>query len=70
MRQLREATIEELLGEMFSVRSVPMCYKQDTSRVYLVVRQSPASNDMNTEVEGCTALEAVSRQRLMKTQRT
>jgi hypothetical protein len=30
----------------------------------LVVRESPA---MNTEVEGSTALEAVSRQRLVKT---
>jgi hypothetical protein len=45
---------------------MPMCFKQDKSRVYLVVRQSPASKDMNTEVEGSTALEAVTRQRLMK----
>jgi hypothetical protein len=28
----------------------------------LVVRQSPASNDVNTEVEGPTALGAVTRQ--------
>jgi uncharacterized membrane protein len=31
MRQLRVATIEELLGEVFSVRSVLRCYKQDKS---------------------------------------
>jgi hypothetical protein len=33
LRQLRKATIEELLGEVFSVQSVPRCYKQDKSRV-------------------------------------
>jgi hypothetical protein len=31
------------------------------------VRQSPASKDLNTEVEGSTVLEAVTRQRLVKT---
>jgi hypothetical protein len=31
------------------------------------VRQSPASRDVNTEVEGSTALEAITRQRLLKT---
>jgi hypothetical protein len=30
--------------------------------VYLVVRQSPASKEVNTEVEGSTVLEAVTRQ--------
>jgi hypothetical protein len=38
------------------------CYKQDESRFQLVVRQLLASKDMNTEVEGSTALEAVTRQ--------
>jgi hypothetical protein len=35
-----------------------------------VVRESPASNDVNMEFEGSRALEAVTRQRLMKTQQT
>jgi hypothetical protein len=43
------------------VRSLPNCYKQEKSRVQLVVRQSVASKDMNTEVEGSTSLEAVTR---------
>jgi hypothetical protein len=56
VRQLRDATIEELLGEMFFVQPVPRCYKQVKSRVSLVVRQSPVSKDVNTEVERSTAL--------------
>jgi hypothetical protein len=70
VRQLREAAIEELLGDMRSMRSVPRCYKQDKSRFQLVLRESPISKDLNTEVEGSTALEAVTRQRLVKRQRT
>jgi hypothetical protein len=31
--QLHDATIEELLEVVFSVRSEPRCYKQDKSRV-------------------------------------
>jgi hypothetical protein len=34
------------------------------------VREPPVSKDVNTEVEGSTALEAVNRQRLVKTQQT
>jgi hypothetical protein len=34
------------------------------------VRQSPASKDVSTEDEGFTALQAVTRQRLLKTQQT
>jgi hypothetical protein len=34
------------------------------------VRQSPASKDVNTEVEGSTALEAVTRRRPVKIQQT
>jgi hypothetical protein len=49
-RQLRDATIE-LLEAAFSMRSIPRCYKQDKSRVSLVVRQSPASKGSNAEVE-------------------
>jgi hypothetical protein len=45
--------------------SVPRCYKQDKSRLQLVVRQN-----VNTEVEGFAALKAVTRQRLVKTQQT
>jgi hypothetical protein len=67
VRQLCDVTIEELLGEVFSMQSVQMCYKQDKFKVWLVVRQSPASKDVNTEVQGSTALEAVTRQRLVKT---
>jgi hypothetical protein len=33
MLQLHEATVEEQLGEVFSVRFVPRCYKQDKYRV-------------------------------------
>jgi hypothetical protein len=61
VRQLCDATIEELLGEVFTVGSVPRCFKQAKSRVQLVVRQSPASKDVNTEVERSTALEAVTK---------
>jgi hypothetical protein len=32
------------------------------------MRESPVSKDVNTEVEGSTALEAVTRRRLVKTQ--
>ena len=54
---------------MFSIRSVTRCCKQDKSRVQLVLRQSAASKDVNTEAEGSTALGAVTRQP-MKTQQT
>jgi hypothetical protein len=53
--------IEELLGEVFSVRSVKLCYKQDKSWILLVVRQSSASNGVDTEAEEATALEAVTK---------
>jgi hypothetical protein len=33
------------------VRSVMKCYKQDRSRVWLVMRQLPASKGVNTEAE-------------------
>jgi hypothetical protein len=55
-QHLHDATKEWLLGEKFSVRFVPRCYKQDKSGVRLVVRQSPVSEDVNTKVEGSTAL--------------
>jgi hypothetical protein len=50
------------------VRSVPRCYKQDKSRVSLVVRQSPASKDVNTEAEETTVLETITRRQLAKIQ--
>jgi hypothetical protein len=31
VRQLRDATIEELLEAVFSMQSMPRCYKQDES---------------------------------------
>jgi hypothetical protein len=37
--------------------------------VELVVRESPASKDVNTEAEKATPLETVTLQRLMNTQR-
>jgi hypothetical protein len=46
------------------MRSVP----KDKSRVESVVRQSPANKDVNMEAQGSAALEAVIRQRLVKTQ--
>jgi hypothetical protein len=49
---------------------VPRCHKQDKSRVQLVVEESQASKDVNTEVEVPAALKAVARQRLVKTQQT
>jgi hypothetical protein len=65
MRQLRDATKEELLEEVFSVRFMPRCYKQDKSRVYLVGRQSPASKGVNIKAE-----EAVIRRQPVKVQQT
>jgi hypothetical protein len=43
------------------MRSMPRCYKQAKSRLQLVVRQSLASKDINTEAEEAMALEAVTR---------
>jgi hypothetical protein len=68
VRKLRDARLEDLLGEAFSMRSVPKCYKQDKSRIQLVVRQSPASKGVKMELEESTAFEAVTRQRLVKIQ--
>jgi hypothetical protein len=69
MRQLCDTT-EELLVEVFSVESMQRCYKQYNSRVWLAIRMSPACKDMNMELDGSTALEAITRQRLVKTQQT
>jgi hypothetical protein len=38
VRQLHEVTMEELLGDVFYVGSMPRCYKQDKSRVLVVMR--------------------------------
>jgi hypothetical protein len=48
------------------MRSVPSCYKQDK----LVVRQLLDIKDVNTGDAGSMALEAVTKQRLVKTQQT
>jgi hypothetical protein len=45
-------------------------YNQDKCRFQLVVRQSPASKDVNTEAEGVTELEAAIRRQPMKIQQT
>jgi hypothetical protein len=62
-------TIDEVLKAVISMRSVPVLYNKDTSCVYRVVRQLPASNDMNLEAEESTALGAVARQPVLKTSR-
>jgi hypothetical protein len=38
-------------GTVFSVRSMPRCYKQDSWSNELVVRQSPAGKNVITEAE-------------------
>jgi hypothetical protein len=58
VRQLRDATIEELFEAVFSM---------EKSRVYLVGSQLPASKSVKTET---TAFEAVTRQRLVNTEQT
>jgi hypothetical protein len=63
--QLRNATLE-LLGQVFSVWSVPRCYKQGKSRVQLIVRYSPAREDVNKEAKEATALKAVTRRQPVK----
>jgi hypothetical protein len=45
-------TVEEVLGELgevFSVWSVSRCYKQDKSRVWLVIRELTAGENVSTE---------------------
>jgi hypothetical protein len=49
---------------------VPICYKQNKSRVQLVVRESPASKDVNTAAEEATALVAITRRQPMNIQQT
>jgi hypothetical protein len=44
--------------------------KLDSWRNELILRQSPASKDVNTEAEKATALEAVTRRRPVKLQQT
>jgi hypothetical protein len=44
MQQLRPATIKELLGELFSVRSVSRCYKQDKSSLVGIPHVEARSN--------------------------
>jgi hypothetical protein len=62
LRKLSDATIEKLLGDIFSMRSVPRCYKQDKYIILLFGRQSSASKVVNTEAEEATTLKAVARQ--------
>jgi hypothetical protein len=65
---------------MFSVRSVPrLCNEEqlrlrhsleEAEELELLVRQSPGSEDVNTEAEEATALEAVTRRQPVKIQQT
>jgi hypothetical protein len=62
--------MKELLEVVFAMRTVPRFYKQDKPRIWLVVRQLSAIKSVNTEAAEATALEAVTRQRLVKIQQT
>jgi hypothetical protein len=57
-------------GTGVSVRSMLKCYKQDRCSNEFAVRQWPASKDMNMEAKIATALEAVTRRQLVRTQQT
>jgi hypothetical protein len=65
-------------GEVFSVRTVPRRSSCNYERVLrrqleeydLVVRESPASKDVNTEAKEATALEAVTSRQPVKIQQT
>jgi hypothetical protein len=70
VRKLRDAGIEEVLGEVLYMRSVPTSYKQGESRILLFGRQSPANKGVNTEAEEATVLEAVNRRPSVKIQQT
>jgi hypothetical protein len=69
-----------MLGDMFSMRSVSKLHNQEQMRLrecletevrrVVVVRQSPASKDVNTEPEEATALEAVTARQPVKIQQT
>jgi hypothetical protein len=50
------------------MQSLPRCYRRNKSRIWLGVRQSPASNDTNTEDDEATALEAITRRQPVKLQ--
>jgi hypothetical protein len=68
----------EPLGEqqtVFPTRSVPICYKQGTSLevsqlLKRYVGYSPDSNEVRAEAEESPLLEAVTRERLVKTRQT
>jgi hypothetical protein len=68
VRQLRDAPIEKLLEAVFSVLYMQWCFKEDKSRVRVVVRQLPTNREVNMEVEGSTALVAVARRKPVKIQ--
>jgi hypothetical protein len=70
VRQLRDVTIKELLEAVFSIPSMPRCFKQDKPRILSVVRNSPASKDVKADVEEVTVLEAVARRQPVKIQQT
>jgi hypothetical protein len=70
VRKLHDTTIEELLGQVLSVRSVPRCSKQEKSKIELVVRESQVSNAVKTKAEEDTELKAVTRRQPVEIQQT
>jgi hypothetical protein len=78
-RSPRNAAIEKLLKEVFSVQSMPRLYNEEQLRLQEsletavrrvgVVRQSPANKDVNTEVENSTELKTVTGRQPMKAQK-
>jgi hypothetical protein len=54
------------IGRVFSVLSVPSCYKQDNWSNELLVEQSPVGKNVSTEADDIVGF--VIRQRLVKTQ--
>jgi hypothetical protein len=68
VRQPHDATVEELLGDC--LLCCPCQGVISRTSPELVVRESPASKGLNAKAERGMALEAVIRQRLVKTQQT
>jgi hypothetical protein len=55
---------------IWEAAAIPSVLRRQLERQELVVRQSPASKDVNTEVKEATALEAVTRRQPVKIQQT
>jgi hypothetical protein len=70
VQQLRDATIEEQLEAVFYLRSVLRGYKQDKPRFWLFARKSPVTKGVKMDAEETKTLEAVTRRRPVKIQKT